>query len=113
MSTATFTGWAWRRTADGGWASDAEALARVMTSDYGSGNWRDEGLCAQTDPDAFFPDKGGSVKPAKKVCAACPVQALCLEYALAHDERYGIWGGLSERERRALKKKNATTGTEG
>ena len=93
--------------------SIATLTRRLMSSGYGTGDWRDEGLCAQTDPEAFYPEKGHSPKPAKKVCADCPVQALCLEYALAHDERYGVWGGLSERERRELKTKTATTGTEG
>jgi WhiB family redox-sensing transcriptional regulator len=59
-------------------------------------------LCAQTDPEVFFPEKGGSVREAKAVCAGCPVRTPCLEYALAHDERFGVWGGLSERERRRL-----------
>jgi WhiB family redox-sensing transcriptional regulator len=66
--------------------------------------WRADALCAQTDPEAFFPDKGGSTREAKAVCAACPVMAECLEWALAHDERFGIWGGTSERERRALRR---------
>ncbi len=67
--------------------------------------WQERALCAQTDPEAFFPEKGGSTREAKKVCARCDVRAECLEYALAHDERFGIWGGLSERERRKLKKR--------
>ena len=66
--------------------------------------WQDQALCAQTDPEAFFPEKGGSTREAKKVCASCDVKAECLEYALANDERFGIWGGLSERERRRIKK---------
>lgn len=66
--------------------------------------WQDDALCAQTDPEAFYPDKGGSTREAKAVCAACTVRAECLEYALAHDERFGIWGGLSEQERRPLRK---------
>jgi len=66
--------------------------------------WQERALCAQTDPEAFFPEKGGSTREAKKVCTRCDVRAECLEYALAHDERFGIWGGLSERERRKLKK---------
>ncbi|HEU4363761.1 MAG TPA: WhiB family transcriptional regulator [Mycobacterium sp.] len=66
--------------------------------------WQDRALCAQTDPEAFFPEKGGSTREAKKICQRCPVRAECLEYALAHDERFGIWGGLSERERRRLKR---------
>jgi WhiB family redox-sensing transcriptional regulator len=66
--------------------------------------WQDRALCAQTDPEAFFPEKGGSTREAKKICQRCPVRSECLEYALAHDERFGIWGGLSERERRRLKR---------
>ena len=68
------------------------------------GGWQERGLCAQTDPEAFFPEKGGSTREAKKVCLTCDVRQECLEYALAHDERFGIWGGLSERERRRLKR---------
>ncbi len=66
--------------------------------------WQDKALCAQTDPEAFFPEKGGSTREAKKICLGCEVRHECLEYALAHDERFGIWGGLSERERRRLKR---------
>ena len=66
--------------------------------------WQDRALCAQTDPEAFFPEKGGSTREAKKICLGCEVRNECLEYALAHDERFGIWGGLSERERRRLKR---------
>lgn len=66
--------------------------------------WAEDALCAQTDPEAFFPEKGGSTRDAKTVCADCLVQAQCLDYALDHDVRFGIWGGLSERERRRLKK---------
>lgn len=75
-----------------------------------TGEWQERALCAQTDPEAFFPDKGGSTREAKRICLGCEVQAKCLEYALDHDERFGIWGGLSERERRRLRKgdKNRT-----
>ena len=66
--------------------------------------WRDDALCAETDPEAFFPEKGGSTRAAKRVCSACTVSADCLEYALAHDERFGIWGGTSEHERRRLRR---------
>lgn len=66
--------------------------------------WQERALCAQTDPEAFFPEKGGSTREAKKICAGCEVRPECLEYALAHDERFGIWGGLSERERRRLRR---------
>jgi WhiB family transcriptional regulator, redox-sensing transcriptional regulator len=67
-------------------------------------SWQERALCAQTDPEAFFPEKGGSTRDAKKVCVSCEVRGDCLEYALEHDERFGIWGGLSERERRKFKK---------
>ncbi|MGB3441486.1 MAG: WhiB family transcriptional regulator [Actinophytocola sp.] len=67
--------------------------------------WQERALCAQTDPEAFFPEKGGSTREAKRICQGCEVRAECLEYALGHDERFGIWGGLSERERRKLKKR--------
>jgi WhiB family redox-sensing transcriptional regulator len=67
--------------------------------------WQERALCAQTDPEAFFPEKGGSTREAKRICTGCEVRGECLEYALEHDERFGIWGGLSERERRRLKRR--------
>ena len=67
--------------------------------------WQELALCAETDPEAFFPEKGGSTREAKKVCSGCEVRRECLEYALASDQRFGIWGGLSERERRRLKRR--------
>lgn len=67
--------------------------------------WQNQALCAQTDPEAFFPEKGGSTRDAKRICVGCEVKQECLEYAVMQDERFGIWGGLSERERRRLKRK--------
>ena len=79
----------------------------VLPWDAGSpaedGGWRLDALCAETDPESFFPEKGGSTREAKRVCTGCEVRAECLEFALANDERFGIWGGLSERERRRLR----------
>jgi len=69
--------------------------------------WQERALCSQTDPEAFFPEKGGSTREAKRICSRCEVKSECLEYALGHDERFGIWGGLSERERRKLKRRAA------
>jgi WhiB family redox-sensing transcriptional regulator len=79
------------------------ALDKASNAD--GADWTERAVCAQTDPEAFFPEKGGSVREAKKVCGGCEVRAECLEYALDHDERFGIWGGLSERERRKLKRR--------
>jgi WhiB family redox-sensing transcriptional regulator len=82
---------------------DTEVLLESAEADESS--WQERALCAQTDPEAFFPEKGGSTREAKRVCLSCDVRGECLEYALMHDERFGIWGGLSERERRKLKKR--------
>ena len=76
-------------------------LASVRDKDGEVVPWQDRALCAQTDPEAFFPEKGGSTREAKRVCRACEVRAECLEYALGSDERSGIWGGLSPQERRS------------
>lgn len=67
-------------------------------------DWRDNALCAQIDPELFFPDKGGSSREAKLVCSLCPVQTDCLQHALTARERFGVWGGLSERERRSVER---------
>lgn len=66
--------------------------------------WTEQALCAQTDPDSFFPDKGGSTRAALTTCAQCPVTLQCLEYALDNDERFGIWGGVTERKRHEMRK---------
>jgi WhiB family redox-sensing transcriptional regulator len=70
--------------------------------------WQLDALCAETDPESFFPDKGGSTREAKRVCTGCAVRTECLEYALSNDERFGIWGGLSERERRRVRLQRRT-----
>lgn len=66
--------------------------------------WQTDALCAQTDPDMFLPERGGSTKAAKRVCGSCMVRQECLDYALAMDENpAGVWGGLSVLERRKLR----------
>lgn len=82
------------------YATDDQWLERATAGDQ----WQERALCAQTDPEAFFPEKGGSTHSAKRICLGCAVKDRCLEEALANDERFGIWGGLSERERRRLKR---------
>jgi WhiB family redox-sensing transcriptional regulator len=68
--------------------------------------WQDDALCAQTDPEIFFPERGAAAKAAMAVCRACPVRAECLAYALEHEAvcGWGVWGGVSERGRRKLKR---------
>ncbi|MDE0803430.1 MAG: WhiB family transcriptional regulator [Acidimicrobiales bacterium] len=64
----------------------------------------DLGSCRGVDPDVFFPDRGESLAPAQAICAECIVSDECLEYALANGERFGVWGGTSERERRRIRR---------
>lgn len=78
-------------------------LALLAEPSHAELDWRERGLCAQTDPEAFFPEMGGSTRPAKRVCEGCEVRDDCLAYALEHNERFGIWGGTSEKERRLLR----------
>ena len=61
--------------------------------------WMESAARAETSPDAFYPDKGDPAKLAKKTCARCDVREQCLNYALEHDERLGIWGGIGSKER--------------
>ncbi|WP_405487110.1 WhiB family transcriptional regulator [Streptomyces sp. NBC_00096] len=65
--------------------------------------WYELALCAQTGPGFFFPEPGSSLRDAKRLCGACEGRKACLDYALANDERFGVWGGLSESERQALR----------
>lgn len=64
--------------------------------------WLSDASCAGLDVDTFYPDKGGSTTDAKRICRGCPVRAECLEFAVDHAERFGVWGMTSERERRRL-----------
>jgi WhiB family redox-sensing transcriptional regulator len=91
--------------AEGGPTPDPSSASPLPLLGRGQApEWMDRGICHQTDPEAFFPEKGGSTREAKSVCATCPVAAECLDYALDNDERFGIWGGLSERDRRKIKR---------
>jgi len=63
-------------------------------------NWQDDANCLGVDPDLFFPERGASTREAKEVCRGC-------EVALQNGEKFGIWGGLSERERRRIRRQRA------
>ena len=69
--------------------------------------WQDFANCRGADVDIFFPDRGASTRGAKEICAACQVRSECLDYAVTRGEKFGIWGGLSERERRKIRKQRA------
>lgn len=79
------------------------AAGPLLTDDLLDLSWRDAALCAQVGGDVWFPEKGASVREAKRICGGCLVRTECLEYALEHAIRYGIWGGTTERQRRAMK----------
>lgn len=66
-------------------------------------DWTKKALCAEVDPDLFFPEIGDDVAKAKRICKACDVKEECLKYSLDNDERFGVWGGLSEHNRRKLR----------
>lgn len=70
------------------------------------GEWADQAECLGMDPELFHPGRGDdtSVSNAKAVCAVCPVRAECLDHAMTHGEKHGIWGGTSERERRRMRR---------
>ncbi|MFA5566549.1 MAG: WhiB family transcriptional regulator [Acidimicrobiia bacterium] len=70
-------------------------------------NWQDFANCLGVDPDLFFPERGASTREAKEVCRGCVVRFECLEYALVNAEKFGIWGGMSERERRRIRRERA------
>ena len=67
--------------------------------------WMESALCAQTDPELFFADKGdwNKVIRAKLVCRQCQVREKCLAWALENNERFGVWGGMTPTQRQALR----------
>lgn len=71
------------------------------------GSWQGLANCLGVDPDLFFPERGASTREAKEVCRGCVVRDDCLEFALANGEKFGIWGGMSERERRRIRRQRA------
>lgn len=78
-------------------------MTEVMVKPRRPLDWQEFARCRDSDPEIFYPERGRSSRAAKTVCAACPVQAACLAFALKGRETFGIWGGRSERERRRLK----------
>lgn len=87
---------------------DRNDIIEFDLGDSGGGgrpDWHDQANCQGIDPELFFPARGASTREAKAVCAGCEVRQECLTDHLY--ERFGIWGGLSERERRAVRRQVA------
>lgn len=80
------------------------ALAGMLQSVAEQGDWASSALCAETDPEIFFPEKGQSPKLAQSVCRNCPVRQECLSHALDTHEGFGIWGGVTALKRQILSK---------
>lgn len=85
-------------------------MARGTSAPWRAG-WNQHAACLGCDPELWFPDRGESTREAKEVCRGCVVREDCLEYALANVEKFGIWGGKSERERRLLRRERAQAKT--
>jgi WhiB family redox-sensing transcriptional regulator len=81
------------------WASSRGATE----AQAGDLSWMAQASCIGADPDLFFPDRGDSTREAKAVCRGCPVRQECLDYALTTQQKFGVWGGASERERRGMR----------
>lgn len=87
-------------------------LGSALTMTFVPVDWMDRAACNAVDPEAFFPHQHANANQARAVCAGCPVREQCLDYALDTGQRHGVWGGLSERERRrerGRRKRAATT----
>jgi WhiB family redox-sensing transcriptional regulator len=86
---------------------EAGEMMEAVTEPVVDKSWQDFANCLGVDPDLFFPERGASTREAKEVCRGCVVREDCLEYALANGEKFGIWGGMSERERRRIRRQRA------
>ena len=74
--------------------------------EFGYLHWQEQARCAGADPSLFFPSDEEN-EQALQLCRGCPVQEQCLEYALEHNIEFGTWGGMTEAERRTIRKKSA------
>ena len=72
-------------------------------------DWRAGALCAETDPDLWFSPGALEHKEAKRICRDCPVRRECLDYAMLGSIDHGVWGGLTERERRRVRRQQLLT----
>ena len=87
---------------------DLEELRNALAFDDLA--WHDRANCKGANADLFFPERGASTRTAKGICRECQVRRECLEFALRSGEKFGIWGGLSERERRRVRRERQVAG---
>jgi WhiB family redox-sensing transcriptional regulator len=85
------------READQGGVGSALGRPGLVTM-----SWREWARCKGVDPEIFYPPEEDDALEAKEICAGCPVQEVCLDYALTRREKLGVWGGMTERERRRM-----------
>lgn len=71
-------------------------------------DWMDRALCADADPEGFYPVSGPPSNHVLDLCRACPARAACLDYALTNHEAFGVWGGLGPEARQRLQRGKAT-----
>ncbi len=83
---------------------DTQELLGLARTDGSEQGWQSRANCMGVDPELFFPERGSSTREAKEVCRGCVVREDCLEFAIANGEKFGIWGGMSERERRRVRR---------
>ena len=100
------------RSSNGLWPGAHGMLAELI-GNAEERSWQRQANCMGVDPDLFFPERGASTREAKEVCRGCVVREDCLEYALSNGEKFGIWGGMSERERRRIRRARAVAGRRG
>ena len=79
-------------------------LRQVLMGTSGVLAWQDGANCTGANADLFFPERGASTRSAKAICRECEVRLDCLEFAITTGEKFGIWGGMSERERRKVRR---------
>lgn len=109
-----------QRLSYGGWSSTGHPRPVPVHNGYGKvrtvedvwPDWMLHGVCRQVDPELWFPEKGESTKPAKKICDGCPVRRRCRSFALENDVKFGVWGGMSVRELEELRKRRLKSAEE-
>ena len=83
---------------------DVTVLVAVLDPRIAENDWRRQAACQDTYADLWFPEQGDSIREAKEICEFCPVKAPCGQYALANDVGFGVWGGMSAKERKAMRR---------